>query len=92
MHYDQDLQIENMHLRNALSAAAKTEATLKAENAKLQERVERAMDKTLELAIENAELRELALSLYKFSVDEYPDGTELNFADKLRELRIEVAI
>lgn len=39
---------------------------------------------------ENAKLRELVQSLYRFSFDEYPDGTELNFADRLRELGIEV--
>lgn len=39
---------------------------------------------------ENAELRELCASLYEFAYDEYPDGTELSFADRMRELRIEV--
>ena len=39
---------------------------------------------------ENARLRELCASLYEFSMSEYPDGTELNFADRLRELGVEV--
>lgn len=34
---------------------------------------------------ENAKLRELCASLYEFSMSEYPDGTELNFADRMRE-------
>jgi hypothetical protein len=42
------------------------------------------------LEAENAKLRKLVQSLYRFSFDEYPDGTELNFADRLRELGIEV--
>ena len=42
------------------------------------------------LDYENAKLRELVKSLYRFSFDEYPDGTELNFADKLYMLGIEV--
>ena len=41
------------------------------------------------LRAENRELRQLVQSLYRFSFDEYPDGTELNFADKLHELGIE---
>ena len=39
---------------------------------------------------ENAKLRKLVQSLYRFSFDEYPDGTELNFANRLRELGVEV--
>ena len=38
---------------------------------------------------ENAELRELCASLYEFAMSEYPDGTELNFADRMRELEVE---
>ena len=40
--------------------------------------------------LENANLRELCASLYEFAMSEYPDGTELNFADRLRELGVEV--
>lgn len=40
--------------------------------------------------LENSKLRELCASLYEFAMSEYPDGTELNFADRLRELGIEV--
>lgn len=39
---------------------------------------------------ENAKLRKLCFALYKFAYDEYPDGTELNFADRMRELEVEV--
>ena len=39
---------------------------------------------------ENAKLRELCASLYEFAMSEYPDGTELNFADRMRELGVEV--
>ena len=42
------------------------------------------------LADENAKLRELCASLYEFAMSEYPDGTELNFADRMRELGVEV--
>ena len=42
------------------------------------------------LADENAKLRELCASLYEFAMSEYPDGTELNFADRIRELGVEV--
>ena len=42
------------------------------------------------LRCKNAKLRELCASLYEFAMSEYPDGTELNFADRTRELGIEV--
>lgn len=38
---------------------------------------------------ENAKLRELCASLYEFAMSEYPDGTELNFADRMRELGVD---
>lgn len=38
--------------------------------------------------VENAKLRELCASLYEFAVSEYPDGAELNFADRMRELGV----
>lgn len=40
------------------------------------------------LRVENSKLRELCASLYEFSMSEYPDGVELNFADRMRELGI----
>ena len=43
-----------------------------------------------EYVAENEKLRELCASLYEFSMSEYPDGTELNFADRMRELGVEV--
>lgn len=42
------------------------------------------------LADENAKLRELCASLYEFAMSEYPDGTELNFADRMCELGVEI--
>ena len=42
------------------------------------------------LQSKNVKLRELCASLYEFAMSEYPDGTELNFADRMRELGIEV--
>lgn len=42
------------------------------------------------LQAENTKLRELCSALYEFSYDEYPDSAELNFADRLRELGVEV--
>ena len=47
-------------------------------------------DELDELEADNAKLRELCASLYEFSMSEYPDGTELNFAYRIRELGIEV--
>lgn len=40
--------------------------------------------------VENTKLRELCASLYEFAMSEYPDGTELNFADRIRELGVEL--
>jgi len=42
------------------------------------------------VSFENAKLRELCASLYEFATSEYPDGAELNFADRIRELGVEV--
>ena len=42
----------------------------------------------MRLREKNAKLRELCASLYEFAMSEYPDGTELNFADRLRELGV----
>lgn len=69
-------------------------AYLELENAKLLEEFDN-MDiwhsKELLYAIsENDRLRELVRSLYKFSYDECPDSTELNFADELHELGVDV--
>lgn len=44
----------------------------------------------LKLETKNAKLRELCSALYKFAYDEYPDSAELNFADRMRELGLEV--
>ena len=40
--------------------------------------------------VENAKLRALCLALYEFAYNEYPDSAELNFADCMDELGIEV--
>ena len=42
------------------------------------------------IEVENERLRELCSALYEFAYDEYPDSAELNFADRMRELRIGV--
>lgn len=42
------------------------------------------------IEVENERLRELCSALYEFAYDEYPDSAELNFADRIRKLRIEV--
>lgn len=52
-------------------------------NAELRIEAERLID-------ENDKLRKLVQRLYAFALDEYPDGTEQNFADELYELEIEV--
>jgi hypothetical protein len=53
--------------------------------------VARAHELTMErMGDENARLRELCSALYEFAYDEYPDSAELNFADRLRELGVEV--
>jgi hypothetical protein len=39
---------------------------------------------------DNAKLWELCVSMYEFSMSEYPDGTELNYADRMRELGVDV--
>lgn len=41
---------------------------------------------------ENDRLRKLCASLYGYAHDENPEGTELNFADDMRELGIEVGV
>lgn len=43
------------------------------------------------LQSENAKLRKLCVDLYEFAMDEYPDGAELNFANRMRELGVEVS-
>ena len=52
------------------------------------------MYESLEGIQEHAErivaLEELCAGLYEFAMSENPDGTELNFADKMRELGVEV--
>lgn len=49
-----------------------------------------AWDRVRKAEAENEKLRKLCSALYKFAYDEYPDGTELNFANHMRELGIEV--
>jgi hypothetical protein len=43
-----------------------------------------------QLRAENTKLRTLCLALYEFAYNEYPDSAELNFADCMDELGIEV--
>jgi len=63
------------------------------ENAKLREEIEAAKhdlslfsSELVASKLENAKLRELCADLYEFAMDEYPDGAELNFANRMREL------
>ena len=79
---------------------------LKDDNAKLREQSERLFDKTLELATENsklrelcklceretenAKLRELVRDLYEMAYPECPSAFEAAFANRMRELRVEV--
>jgi len=59
-------------------------------NAELRIEAERLCDENDQLREENAKLRELCSALYEFAYDEYPDSAELNFADRMRELGMEV--
>lgn len=47
-------------------------------------------DEADSLRNENARLRALCADLYEFAMSEYPEGTEISFADSMRELGIEV--
>ena len=73
--------MSNFKERNKYFARAMTDAQVSYIEA------ERAV---CDLEADNAKLRELCASLYDFAMSEYPDGTELNFADRLRELGVEV--
>lgn len=63
-----------------------------AENASLQEYIRRrkVQQDYIKLYGDNIKLRNMCAMLYDFAHDENPDGTELDFADKLRMLGIEV--
>ena len=71
--YDYDLS----NVEHLCSVVAEQEATIEYlhERCKAEE-------------VESAELRELCASLYEFAMSEYPDGAELNFADRMRELGV----
>lgn len=62
----------------------------RAEADKLREQGERLFDKTLELGTENAKLRELVRDMYEMAYPEYPSAFEAAFADRMRELGVEV--
>ena len=70
------LQAENVELRD--------------ENARLRSCLSDDAENAQLILRENARLRELVRKLYDYAYDEYPDGIELNFADQLRELGVEV--
>ena len=73
-----------------LSAIEDENARLRERGAKTLEVGTRWMAKAARFESENAKLRELCASLYEFAMSEYPDCAELNFADRLRELEVEV--
>lgn len=64
---------------------------LRADALEEAERISGPGSAVAELRDENARLRELCASLYEFAMSEYPDGTELNFADRIRKLGVEVS-
>ena len=87
-----DRMAKHCGTKDCSSLAAYVEE-LESENAKLLElnNIRILQTKQCEdLDAENAKLRNLAQRLYGFAYDEYPDSAELNFADELRELGIEV--
>lgn len=85
----------NDELRKCLNAAGLSDCGKNGAWDYWYQRVHRAHDLAIDRIteiqrIENAKLRTLCLALYEFAYDEYPDGTELNFADCMDELGIEV--
>lgn len=97
-HNDLQRHCDNQRRRivelEGLYAEAKAEiAELKEQTrwmAQTDSRWEAAVRDLEQAKAENAKLRELCSSLYEFAYDEYPDSAELNFADRLRELGVEV--
>lgn len=63
---------------------------LESENAALRTQLADVTESMGRVEERCAKLRELCSALYEFSYDEYPDSAELNFADRLRELGVEV--
>ena len=64
--------------------------SIEAENAALRTQLADVTESMGRVEERCARLRELCSALYEFAYDEYPDSAELNFADRLRELGVEV--
>lgn len=82
--------VEQVHAFGNWEDAHRRVIELEAENAKLRTQL---ADVTVSMGrVEErcAKLRKLCSALYEFAYDEYPDGAELNFADRMRELGVEV--
>lgn len=71
-----EIKAENRRLRSCLEDAAENERLTTHEFNQLKEQRDK--------------LRELVRQLYEFAYEEYPDSTELNFADRMRELGVEI--
>lgn len=54
------------------------------------DKLRKALRAERKLLNENAKMRKLCASLYGYAHDENPEGTELNFAEDMREMGIEV--
>lgn len=91
------LEEENAKLREELEAAkhdlqvfSMGAVKLDAENDKLRTQLDDVTASLGRVEERNAKLRELVRDLYEFAMDEYPDGAELNFANRMRELGVEL--
>ena len=73
-----------------LSVVSRRIAEIDEENAALRTQLADVTESMGRVEERCARLRELCSALYEFSYDEYPDSAELNFADRLRELGVEV--
>ena len=67
-----------------------TKSELRIEAERLCDENEELRIENEKLQTENVKLRTLCLALYEFAYNEYPDSAELNFADCMDELGIEV--
>lgn len=85
-----DLQMHCDNQRKRIVELEGLYAKAKAERDETAMAFSKEHDRAEFLMRENARLRKLVRRLYDYAMDEYPDGTELNFADEMRELGVEV--